>query len=96
MAIGTSTVSFGSTPTSEATVVVTGQTTIASGAYIEAFMAQDDTTVDNNATDHSFAAVSFRLAAGSLVVGTGFTVFVTTIAGEATGDFKIRWVWTNP
>jgi len=95
MPVGTSVISFGSTPTSESSVVVTGQLDIVSGAYCEAFI-MGDSTGSNDIVDHKFAGVSFRLLCGDVVAGVGFTIFVTTIAGEVNGDFSIRWVWTNP
>lgn len=93
MATGIATISFGTTPVQEGTIAVTGQAAILTTSYIEAFIMADDTTVDNDATSHDFAAVSFRLTCKTLIAGTGFTIKVTTIAGGCTGDFKIRWVW---
>ena len=93
MATGTATVDFGSTPTHEASIAVTGQTLIASGSLVEAFV-QGDSTADNTATDHRFAGVSFRLLCDTIIAGTGFTIYVTCIAGLAKGTFKIRWVWS--
>lgn len=93
MATGTATVSFGSTPASEASVTVTGQSGITTGSFAEAFMMGDSTS-DNDVTDHKFAGVSFRIVCSDLVAGTGFTIYATTTAGLATGDFQIKWVWS--
>lgn len=70
MATGTATVSFGSTPASEASVTVTGQSGITTGSFAEAFMMGDSTS-DNDVTDHKFAGVSFRIVCSDLVAGTG-------------------------
>lgn len=89
---GTAVIDFGSTPVSEASVAVTGQASILAGSQVEAFM-QGSSTVDNTATDHRFAGVAFRILCDDIVAGTGFTIYVTSISGLATGTFNIRWVW---
>ena len=50
--VGTATINFGATPGStNATLAITGQTSIASGAHIEAWI-QGDSTADHNAYEH--------------------------------------------
>ena len=88
--VGTAVVDFGSTPSTEASVVVTGQAGVSLSSTIDAFV-QGSTTADNTATDHRFAGISFKLLADDIVAGTGFTIYVTTIAGLATGTFNIKW-----
>lgn len=89
---GTTTIDFGSTPTSEASIAITGQTGIVSGSLAEAFV-MGGSTGTNTADDHRFAAVSLRLVCDSIVAGTGFTIYAVATAGEATGTFNIKWVW---
>lgn len=93
MPVGTATIDFGSTPVVEASVVVTGQAAITALSFVEAFV-QSESTADNSETNHRFAGVSFRMVCGTIVVGTGFTIYVTCLSGKATGTFKIRWVWS--
>ncbi len=93
MATGTATVSFGATPTAEGSVTITGQTSIGSGSFVEAFIMADSTG-DNTVTDHQLAGIMFRIVCGDIVAATGFTIYVTSIGGLVTGDFSIRWVWS--
>lgn len=88
--VGDAVVDFGATPSTEATVTITGQAAVTSTSTIDAFI-QGSSTADNTATDHRFAGVSFRLLADDIVAGTGFTIYVTTISGLATGTFNIKW-----
>jgi len=86
---GTATVDFGSTPLSEANVVVT-DASVTSSAYVEAFVMIDSTS-DNDAGDHQHAAASWKLACEP---GSGsFTLYVTALMDLFWGTFKIRYVW---
>ena len=91
---GTATLSFGSTPTAEGSVTVSGQTGILTTSFAEAFIMGNDSTSDNTTTDHQFAGIALRLVCADLVANTGFTIYVTSIAGLISGDLKIRWVWS--
>lgn len=89
-ATGTATIDFGSTPVADATFTVT-QAGVTSSSYIEAYV-QGDTTPDNDATDHAFAAVSWRLFC---VPGNGeFQLNVTCLVGLCSGQFDVRYVYT--
>lgn len=92
MATGTAVINFGSTPSAEASVLVTGQTAITGTTFVEAFM-QGSSTGDNDASAHRYAAVALRFIVDDLVAGTGFTIFATSIAGLATGTFNVKWVY---
>ena len=85
-------VDFGSTPSMEATASVTGQTDILSTSCAEAWI-MEAVTADNNASNHRFGGVSFRFTCGVPVDGVGFIIYVTCLAGAATGEFKLCWVW---
>lgn len=89
---GTATISFGSTPTSEGSVTVTGQGSILSGSFVEAFLMVESAT-GNTVDDVKFAGVSLRIIVGDIVASTGFTIYATAISGLITGDVNIRWVW---
>ena len=89
---GTATLDFGSTPTDEATIAVTGQGSIAAGSHAEAFFMRE-TTGDNGVEEHEGMAIYCRLVCGDVVAGTGFTIYATMLAGFATGQFAVRWVW---
>lgn len=93
MATGTAIIDFGATPSAEASVVVTGQAGLTAGSFVEAFM-QGSSTADNTAIDHRWAGVAFRMMVDTVVGGVGFTIYVTSIAGLATGTFNINWVYT--
>jgi len=90
---GTATLDFGATPTDEATVAVTGQAGIIAGSHVEAFFMRETTGGENGVEDHEGMAIYCRLVVGAIVAGTGFTIFATMLAGYATGQFNVRWVW---
>ena len=92
-AVGTIAIDFGSIPSSQAQVDVTGQTDILSTSLAEAWVMADSTS-DNDTNSHQFAGVSFRLTCGMPTAGVGFTIYAVTLAGEATGEFKIKYVWS--
>lgn len=89
---GTATLDYGATPVDGASVAVTGQAGILTGSAVEAwFMA--DTTADNGVDEHLMAGTLAKLTCGSIVAGTGFTIFADNIGLLATGQFSVRWVW---
>lgn len=91
--IGTATIDFGSTPATEAVVVVTGQSEISSGSRAEAFvMARGD---GDALADQHFAAVAFRIVCSEPTPGTGFTITAYCLIGYATGTFDIEWTWSD-
>ena len=92
---GTATLDFGAAKGSnEASVAVTGQTTISATSKVEAFWMADDTTSDHTASDHKYAPLFIMLTCGTPSAGTGFTIY-----GRSTeymqGTFAIRWVWSD-
>lgn len=89
---GTAVLDFTSTPADEASVVVTGQTGIVSGSHVEAFFMRESTG-DNGVDEHEMAAALCRLVCGSIVAGTGFTIYANSIGDAAIGTFNVRWVW---
>lgn len=89
---GTATIDFGSTPVSEASIAVTGQGSIGSSSFAEAFL-QDNSTGDNDAAAHKALAFLAKCYCDTLIAGTGFTIRVLMTDGSATGTFKVNWVW---
>lgn len=70
---GTATIDFGVFPgKSDASVAVTGQTGIASGSLVEAWMFPV-ATGDHTADEHLVETI--RVTAGNIVAGTGFTIY---------------------
>lgn len=93
MPTGTATISFGSTPTAEGSVTVTGQTSVTPSSYVESFLMAEAAT-GNTVTDALFAGVSLRLIVSDVVNAVGFTINATCTAGLITGDITVRWVYT--
>ena len=89
---GTAVLDFGAAPVDEATVAVTGQAGILAGSHAEAFFMKES-TADNGVAEHEEAAALCPLICESVIAGTGFTIRGMPIAGLATGQFNVRWVW---
>ena len=70
---GVASLDFGAFPgASDASLVITGQTGIASGSLVEAWLLPAD-TADHLADEHLLEALDIR--AGKIVAGTGFTIY---------------------
>jgi hypothetical protein len=92
---GTSTVNFGTGQgVNEASIAVTGLTTIGAGSKAEAFLMADDTTSDHTAKDHRWLASQVGITCGTPTAGTGFTIYVTS-PQKQTGQYQLRWVWAD-
>ena len=91
-ATGTATIDFGAFPGSNEASVFVPAASIAAGSDVEPFWRGDDTTTDHDAEDHKWAAVFIGLSAGSIVAGSGFTIYARSVE-EMEGTFKVRWVW---
>lgn len=92
MAVGTGLLDFGSTPAESATLVVTGQAGIGSTSNIEAYFMRES-TASNGVDEHEEAATMIALVVGSVIAGTGFTIYANTIGPLVIGTFNVRWVW---
>lgn len=91
---GTTTVDFGSGAPegndTHKTVTITGQTAIASGSLVEAWVrgtSSADHTIDEHMVEN------LKVEAGNIVVGTGFDIVVTCTLGKTYGVFNLNWVW---
>jgi len=70
---GTATIDFGAFPgASDASVVVTGEASIASDSVVHAWIALTS-TADHSADEHLLETI--KVAAGNIVAGVGFTIY---------------------
>lgn len=92
MPIGTAVLDFGSTPAQEASVAVTGQGAILSTSQIGASIRRNATS-DNGVAEHEEGAALCPLVCGSIVVGTGFTIYAHPLAMLGRGTFNVDWAW---
>ena len=91
MATGSATLDFGSTPTDQATILVTGLSGLSTGTFKEAFVQSDDSTSDNTAMDHRALGYFGRFSC-EYVSSTTMNINCDLLAGFATGTFTIRYV----
>jgi hypothetical protein len=93
-ATGTATIDFGAYPGSnEASVVISGQTTISATSAAEAyFMAE--TSGAHTPSDHSYVALFAALTCGIPTAATGFTIYATS-EHKLQGTFSVHWVWAD-
>ena len=90
---GTATLDF-STGSNEASVAVTGLSTISATSKAEAFVMGDDTSSNHTANDHRYFAGLVGLTCGTPTAATGFTIYATS-EHKLTGQFSVRWVWVD-
>ena len=92
---GTATVDFGAHPgANEASVAVTGQTSILGTSKAEAYIMGDDTSADHTANDHRYVSALMGLTCGTPSAGTGFTIYARCVE-KLSGRFSVRWVWAD-
>jgi hypothetical protein len=77
--------------TNEASVAVTGLTTILSTNAAEAFMMYEAST-DYTADDQAYLAAFVGLTCSIPTDGVGFTIYARSTE-ELTGKLKFRYVW---
>lgn len=92
-ATGTATIDFG-TGANEASIAVTGQTTISATSKAEAYVMADDTTSDHTASDHRYFAALAALSCGTPSTGVGFTIHGRSVE-KLSGTFALRWIWAD-
>lgn len=89
---GTIEIDFGGgTGSNEASVAVTGLSSILSTNSAEAFIMYEAST-DHTANDHAYADTLMGLTCGVPVDGVGFTIYARSVH-KLTGKFKVRWVF---
>lgn len=92
---GTATVDFGAHPgANEASVAVTGQTSISATSKVEAFVMGDDTSSNHTASDHRYFGSLANLTCGTPTAGTGFTIYARSVHKMA-GQWAVRFVWAD-
>lgn len=97
---GTTLIDFGAFPGGyDANVVVTGQASIVSGSFVQAFLIPV-ATVDHSADEHLVEAID--ILAGNIVAGTGFTIYAVNRQGgtgapdspRVYGKWTVAWKWS--
>ena len=92
---GTATIDFGAFPGSnEASIAVTGLTTISATSKAEAFVMADDTATGHTASDHRYLPLFVNLTCGTPTAGSGFTIHGRCL-DKMQGQFTVRWVWSD-
>lgn len=100
---GSTTVDFGAFPgATDASVAVIGQTGITGTSLCEAWLIPAATS-DHSADEHIVYGPAVRVSAGSVVAGTGFTIYACAPdnpgGGAAAdgvrlwGQWSVGWVW---
>ncbi len=98
MATGTTTIDFGAFPgATDTTVTVTGQTAIAAGSLVEAWI-RPVATADHTADEHWVEGPV--ITAGNIVAGTGFTIYghigedaARPQGSRLYGTWTVAWAW---
>lgn len=80
-----------STGNNEASVAVTGQSSILSTSAAEAFMMYEASS-EHTANDQAYAAALMGITCGTPTVGVGFTIYARSTE-KLNGKFLLRWVW---
>lgn len=92
---GTAVIDFGSHPGSnEASVTITGQSSITAASKAEAWIMGDDTTSDHTAADHKYLPQLASFTCGTPTASNGFVIYGRSIH-KLTGSFALRWVWSE-
>ena len=90
---GTATINFGAAPgTNYVTVNVTGQTDIASGSNVWAWVYGGDSTATHNSFEHTILPLWVNINTSAIIAGTGFTINAFTEL-RLTGTLSVRWAW---
>lgn len=92
---GTIEIDFGAFPGSAtATVAVTGQTTILSNSFCEAWIFPSSTGSTDHSIDEHYVDY-FDVMAGPPTAGVGFTIYgiAPLGTGNRVGKYRLGWVW---
>ena len=89
---GSAEIDFGSgNGTNEASVAVTGQSSILSTNSAEAWIMREAST-NHTANDQAYIAAFTSITCGVPTDGVGFTIYGTSTE-KLTGKVKVRFVW---
>ena len=87
---GISIVDFGASGATDALLAITGQTGIvATSAVVAAVLAMP--SADHSADEHW--AETLFITAGTIIAGTGFTIYAKCGTSPCFGKFNIAWRW---
>ena len=90
---GNTTINFGTgLGNNETSTVVTGQANILSTSKVQLYFMGDDTTATHTANDHKYATSLMSMTAGTIIPGTGFTIYGRSIH-KLTGSWNVRFTW---
>jgi hypothetical protein len=88
---GVATINFGAFPGStDASVAVTGQTDILAGSSVFASL-RATATADHSVDEH--VVEEMDVLAGSIIPGTGFTIYARTRNTAISGQWSVAWSW---
>ena len=93
---GTATLSFGTVGgkgSNEASVAVTGLTTISATSKVEAFF-MSEASATHTAKDHRYANTFIELSCDTPSAGVGFAIYGTS-QQKMSGTFQVRWVFAD-
>lgn len=89
---GFTTVDFGAHPGSnDCSAVITGQTGIVTGSFVEAWISQTSTS-DHNAEEHLVDPP--KITAGNILAGVGFTIYASSTNAKFYGQWSVAWRWS--
>lgn len=87
---GKAIIDFGVNGSDTATAPITGQTTMVSASVIAVALEVKD-SADHSADEHFVEEI--EILAGSIVAGTGFTIYARTGNKKLYGKFNVAWSW---
>lgn len=90
---GVAVIDFGAFPgTQEASVAVTGQSTITVTSLPLAYFRSNGNIGDHNPSDHKYVQLYATLSVSTPVAGVGFTIHATS-EYQLQGQFQVQWSW---
>lgn len=90
-ASGTSALNFGVSGDTNTSVNITGLMSILSNSLVEAWVFPTS-TVNHSVDEH--LVESFKVVAGNVVPGVGFTIYgITQCPAKIYGTWNVAWVW---
>lgn len=78
----------------EASVAVTGLTTISATSVCEAWVMATNSTVDHTASDHRYFPLFAAVTCGAPTAGVGFTIYARSTQ-KLTGKWNVNYVWAD-
>ena len=94
---GTATIDFGNAPAkqTEASIAVTGQTSILASSKVEAWIMPTAVADPNGHSEdeHRIESIKLTVPVSTIVAGTGFTIWGECLVGTTNGKFLVQWVW---